>query len=146
MEMWKLHHKQQVIACLNRLYRQSHHTFIRATDHKLRIPKAAVALLHNNAEFLYVASCLPMFLWNLSVKCNMSQCLDACLASGPGSVLLKRAEATDRCLSSTTEFIKAAPGCEDRGRLCLYPPAAIRAAKSQAWEEPAEAVSQTWPR
>lgn len=51
-----------------------------------------------------------------------------------------RAEATDRCLSSNTAFIKASAGCEYRGSLCLYPPAAIKTAKSQAWEEPAEAV------
>lgn len=51
-----------------------------------------------------------------------------------------RIEATDRCLSSNTAFIKASAGCEYRGQHCLYPPAAIKTAKSQAWEELAEAV------
>ncbi|KAK5873041.1 hypothetical protein PBY51_013687 [Eleginops maclovinus] len=50
----------------------------------------------------------------------------ACLALGQGSILFGEAKATDRCLSSHTAFIKASAGCEYRGGLCLYPPAAIK--------------------
>lgn len=58
----------------------------------------------------------------------------------PGKYFTWRAEATDRCLSSNTAFIKASAGCEYRGSLCWYPPAAIKTAKSQAWEELADGV------
>lgn len=64
-----------------------------------------------------------------------------CLSSWwPGKYFTRRAEATDRCLSSNTAFIKPSAGCEYRGSLCMYPPAAIKTAKSQAWEELAEAL------
>lgn len=64
-----------------------------------------------------------------------------CLAGWwPRTYFTWRAEATDRCLSSNAAFIKASAGCEYRDSLCLYPPAAIKTARSQSWEELAEAV------
>lgn len=64
-------------------------------------------------------------------------CLSGCR---PRKYFTWKGEATVRCLSCNTAFIKASAGCEYRGGLRLYPPAAMETAKSQAWEELAEAV------
>lgn len=80
---------------------------------------------------------------NFTVKRNitMSPFSTGCLSGWwPRKYFTWRAEATDRCLSGNTAFIKASAGREYRGSLRLYPPAAIKTAKSQAWEELAEAV------
>lgn len=127
--------------------------FIHMLDHKFCIYKVIMRCTKKKktssvATPLGIAA-LWLLLWSLTEEYNITNvtlctgCLSGCW---PRKYFTWGVEATDRCLSSNTAFIKASPGCEDWGRLCLYPPAAIKTAKSQEWEELAEAVSQTWPR